>query len=293
MPNDLSTIEIAECILLGTGILLILGVAIHLSRRDQWAAIFRFPTAPEHDITLLDLLVSIYAFAAMASLTVSLLLAVWGPEAADGAAASQPAEDGLMSPYRVLGILSGQVVTTAILLVIGSIRFRQGLRGWGLRVRAFGRRVRTAALAYVALWPVCYGVLLMVTYVYSFFPAHEIIEHPSIRALRDGTAPLYVVVLTIVSAVCLAPLVEELLFRGLILPALEQSLGSTGKAVVFSGIAFGLVHLQVAHQVPALAVLGMILGYAYAKTRSLTLVILMHAIFNAKTILWLLLSGSE
>ncbi len=292
MPNDLSTIEIAECILLGTGILLILGVAIHLSRREQWPEIFRFPIPPEHDISLLDLLVAIYAFAAMASLTVSILLTFWGPEAADGAA-SQPAEDGLMSPYRILGIMSGQVVTTAILLVIGSIRFRQGLRGWGLTLREFGRRVWTAALAYVALWPVCFGVLLMVTFVYSFFPEHEIIEHPSISALRDGSTPPYVIVLTIVSAVFLAPLVEELLFRGLILPALEQSLGSTGKAVIFSGLAFGLVHLQVAHQVPALAVLGMILGYAYAKTRSLTLVILMHAIFNAKTILWLLLSGSE
>jgi membrane protease YdiL (CAAX protease family) len=37
--------------------------------------------------------------------------------------------------------------------------------------------------------------------------------------------------------------------------------------------------------VPALASLGLFLGYLYARTGSLTLVILFHAIFNLRTLI--------
>jgi membrane protease YdiL (CAAX protease family) len=41
-----------------------------------------------------------------------------------------------------------------------------------------------------------------------------------------------------------------------------------------------------------LTIFGAFLGYLYARTRSLTLVILLHAAFNAKTLLWIAI-GAE
>jgi hypothetical protein len=95
----------------------------------------------------------------------------------------------------------------------------------------------------------------------------------------------------VLSAVVLAPWVEEMFFRGILQAGLARWGRSQWKAVVVSGLAFGLFHWEVGYTVPALAFFGLVLAYCYARTQSLTLVILLHAIFNGKTLLWLALSG--
>lgn len=85
--------------------------------------------------------------------------------------------------------------------------------------------------------------------------------------------------LGVVLAVIIAPLTEELLFRGLILRGL---LGRwrPWAAVVTSALLFALMHLNPA-QMPVAFLLGLVLGWAYVRTRSLGLCMLGHAINNA------------
>lgn len=83
----------------------------------------------------------------------------------------------------------------------------------------------------------------------------------------------------IMSTVVAAPILEEVLFRGLILESCKERFGK-GVAVFVSALLFGLIHI-VPIQVINAFVVGIILGYIYLKTGSLLSVIILHAINNA------------
>lgn len=83
----------------------------------------------------------------------------------------------------------------------------------------------------------------------------------------------------ILSTVVCAPILEEILFRGLILESVRERLG-VAWAIVLSALLFGLVHGNLMQGINAF-VIGLILGYVYVKTRSLTATIIIHAFNNA------------
>ncbi|MGH9001183.1 MAG: lysostaphin resistance A-like protein [Acidimicrobiia bacterium] len=98
----------------------------------------------------------------------------------------------------------------------------------------------------------------------------------------------------VVGAVVMAPLVEELLYRGLLLRALQRRMSPT-PAVFASAVIFALVHLVgdpgAAELLPALAALGVLLGLVAVRTASLSLPIFIHAGFNLTTALLFVLTG--
>lgn len=117
--------------------------------------------------------------------------------------------------------------------------------------------------------------------------------HPTIEALHDSHARGNLVVLLWASALVTAPLAEELFFRGLVQSFLSAAARSRWRGIVWTAIAFGVVHIGQAHAVPALIFLGLVLGYAYERTGSLMLPVVVHVVFNLKTLLWDRLSGGS
>ena len=101
----------------------------------------------------------------------------------------------------------------------------------------------------------------------------------------DGVLPLIqsddptalVAVLTVTSV--LAPLLEEVVFRGFLLASLTKWLPTPG-AVLFSSVLFGLAHLAPRDFVE-LVVLGMVLGFSYARTRNLLTPMMIHSLWNS------------
>ena len=81
------------------------------------------------------------------------------------------------------------------------------------------------------------------------------------------------------TAVVMAPVCEEVLFRGILQDSLVRKRGPWGGILIASAI-FGLIHF-VPQQVVAGFCLGIIIGFVYYKTRSLLSVIVLHAINNA------------
>jgi tetratricopeptide (TPR) repeat protein len=80
------------------------------------------------------------------------------------------------------------------------------------------------------------------------------------------------------SIVVVGPIVEEILFRGLIYGALEKRLRVSG-AILISSFLFALVHLQVVYFIPIFC-LGVVLGWARWKANSLGLSMLLHVLNN-------------
>lgn len=86
-------------------------------------------------------------------------------------------------------------------------------------------------------------------------------------------------VVTGIFVVLVAPVVEELFFRGFLYQALRNSWG-TVLGVIGSGAIFGGIHLEPDKFVPLFA-LGVALAMLFQKTRSIWPSIMLHAINNA------------
>ena len=138
------------------------------------------------------------------------------------------------------------------------------------------------------------GVILPVTFLsmwffswlYEFMGLKTETEHPLLRMLgtERGLLPLIVV-----SAVVLAPVFEELIFRGCIQSSMKLMLkrhGLTGAmlAIAVSSVIFALVHGEW-WMMPPLFILSVGLGYAYERTGKLWVPIAVHAAFNAVSLI--------
>ena len=96
--------------------------------------------------------------------------------------------------------------------------------------------------------------------------------------------------LGIISIVVMAPLVEELLFRGAIQGYLMRKWKMPYLGIIVSSLIFGVVHGNPA-QIPFAFVVGMALGWMYYLTGSLIPGMLMHFINNGSSVLLYVLSG--
>ncbi len=88
-------------------------------------------------------------------------------------------------------------------------------------------------------------------------------------------------------AIVLAPVSEELLFRGILLPALAKRFGLCAAILVQTAL-FALLHLHIPSLIPLL-VLSVTLSLAYLYTASIFVPIIMHMIFNAISLLAMVL----
>ncbi len=98
-----------------------------------------------------------------------------------------------------------------------------------------------------------------------------------IDAIERGN-PLEISLL-VFSAVILAPLWEELIFRGLLYGYLKSRM-SVFAALLVSSLIFSAYHFNLDALMPLLMV-GIAAGYVYERTRSLYFAIFFHALFNA------------
>jgi len=87
-----------------------------------------------------------------------------------------------------------------------------------------------------------------------------------------------------------APIFEEIMFRGFLLPSLTRYISVSG-AIVISGFIFAIAHLSLSEVLP-LATLGIILGFVYTRSRNLLAPMLLHCLWNSGTLLSLFVLGS-
>lgn len=149
-------------------------------------------------------------------------------------------------------------------------------RGW-----RWHRDIGSGVIAYVAAMPyiLLYAALYQI-WLQSRGYEPELQDAMRIYAeLPAGGVRIYFIFLALV----LAPVAEELLFRGVLLPALSRRFG-VGAAIVVSSALFALMHMHVPGLVP-LFLLSIALSVAYIYTRSVIVPIVMHMVFNSVSLL--------
>ena len=111
-------------------------------------------------------------------------------------------------------------------------------------------------------------------------------DQPMVQELQDPSLTVAEKVFLGVVAVVVAPMVEELLFRGILYPALKK-LGRPSLALWGSSALFALVHFNVATFVPLL-IFALLLVYLYETFENLLAPIVAHSLFNAANFLVLI-----
>ena len=95
----------------------------------------------------------------------------------------------------------------------------------------------------------------------------------------------------LLTAAIAAPVFEEILFRGFILPSLTRYMSTWG-AIALSSFIFAAAHLSVSEILP-LMILGMVLGFVYTRSKNLLAPMMVHSLWNSATMAGLFILGSS
>jgi membrane protease YdiL (CAAX protease family) len=188
------------------------------------------------------------------------------------------------------GIISMLVILT-ICLVSAQIFFEHGIfRGLGLSLRRWFVDSARGVASFLGVFPVCLGLQALSK---RLLPEQLQHVHDLLQFLQGHPGKLDVL-LAFVVAVVMAPVVEEVLYRGLLQSALKNITGSSWKAILIASGFFAFIHLKVApdptrlvglEAMAPLFALAVVLGYNYERTGRLWPSIVVHMLFNAVVML--------
>jgi membrane protease YdiL (CAAX protease family) len=175
-----------------------------------------------------------------------------------------------------------------------------GVVGWFLREHqttwraAFGLgggrwswRLLLVIGATVTIFPISL-VLMWVSQKLMLWVSLEVVAQPTVRALQTATS-MEQRLLFGAMAILLAPVVEEVVFRGILYPAIKE-LGYPRLALWLTAVVFALTHANVVTFL-SLTFFALALTSLYEHTESLWVPIGAHSLFNLANFAWLLLEG--
>jgi len=279
-PVEGFTLLLVDTALQGVGALLFAAVLAHLIRSGQWRNPLAQLDFTGHGPGLIHLVGVFAAFYA--------LLLIAGRSA--GIDPKMARISG--SPHWHVGrcIEDGAKLATCVLIVVILRRHRSFRADAGSRLGPRGV-LKVSVLAVLIIMPISYLQLQMGQILWHWLePDAQPPVHAVLEALRSTAWGRWGAVQLSIAAVLVAPITEELFFRGLLLQALCRYLNHAWLAIVLSGAAFGFIHKEQPQDVLPLITMGVILGYVRVRYRSLPACILIHALFNARTMAFALLN---
>ncbi|MEO1857296.1 MAG: type II CAAX endopeptidase family protein [Rubritalea sp.] len=95
----------------------------------------------------------------------------------------------------------------------------------------------------------------------------------------------------ILGACVIAPIAEEIVFRGYLYPVVKRYTEPV-IAAIFTGVIFGAIHGQIWAVIP-LSLFGILLAVLYEKSGSIWACILCHAMFNTINVFFMLTMGDQ
>ena len=202
----------------------------------------------------------------------------------------------------LLAVAVATAASAAIGTCIVALRTGAAARDFGIAWRGVGRDVATGVVAFVMLAAPVLAIQLVLT---QWFPT----KHPLIEIVKQSGSERFLW-LTALSAVVVAPVVEELLFRVLLQGWLERAAADhidpaqllfgdrtdnpdrtaapTWWPIIVSASMFALLHLGHGPDPVPLFVLALGLGYVYQQTHRLLPCIIVHFLLNGWTMATLL-----
>ena len=183
-------------------------------------------------------------------------------------------------------MLFGTIAGIILLLAFITRRYgRVAFRALGFRSGGVAPDLARGFFLALLIYPLIVFLMHTVILIFAAFglpvEAQGVVEY-----IAAETSPIFLALACFTAIIC-APLIEETLFRGLLLQGFKRDLGRLA-AILISSALFALVHGSWV-VMPAIFALGVVLGYVYERTDGLWASMAFHATFNAVNIAFLLL----
>jgi membrane protease YdiL (CAAX protease family) len=206
----------------------------------------------------------------------------------------------IVSGYESLAKEAGQRQKDLFLFVVGVFSFhgvglvlvdvfvRQHRTTWreafGFGEPRWGRALALALIVGIVILPIAWSLMEVSAKVLSLFdmPVEQQQAVKVLQSAKNNMDFLY----HGVAAILIAPFVEELVFRGILYPAIKGA-GFRKLALWGTSMFFALTHGNLMIFVP-LTVLAIILTFLYETTNNLLAPIVTHSFFNAANFAYLL-----
>ena len=207
----------------------------------------------------------------------------------------QLVNSGIAIAGFILGNSRSRAITSSVLYVLMSVS-TLGVLYWAIkehlplskewfRINITGRWPLWGLGGYLVALPLMLGISLLNQQIWQGQGGNN----PILQIVLNERDPV-VLGLFLFTAAVAAPIFEEILFRGFLLPSLTRYMSAWG-AIGLSSLIFATAHLSFSEVLP-LAVLGTILGFVYTKSQNLMSSILLHSTWNSVTMIGLFLLGS-
>jgi hypothetical protein len=155
--------------------------------------------------------------------------------------------------------------------------------GW-FRLRGRGSWLVWGISGYLVALPLMLGVSLVNQQIWQGQGG----SNPLLQLVLEEGDRVSLAIFLFTAAVA-APVFEETLFRGFLLPSLTRYLPVWG-AIALSSLLFAVAHLSLSEVLP-LTVLGCVLGFVYTRSRNLLSSMLLHSLWNSVTMIGLFILG--
>ena len=195
--------------------------------------------------------------------------------------------ESLSAQQHAIRVLLAQVIghgAAVAFLIVRAMQVRRGLYAVGIVPRSAARDVTAAVPGLLVGLSTAMGLNLAVSLVSEAFGLETPeIGHDLLKVMHDSGSVGATVAL-ICSAVVVAPVMEEMLFRGLVQSSLLDLFGRAHRwpVILCASAVFTAVHYDAANwqTLPGLFVLSIVLGWLYERHGSLLPAILVHMGFN-------------
>ncbi|MHB8894491.1 MAG: B-box zinc finger protein [Candidatus Geothermincolia bacterium] len=161
------------------------------------------------------------------------------------------------------------------------VRHRSTLAAIGLKQDGFGHGV---ALGFIIGLPVFVGAILVAYVIQKLVnPTTTDQLSKSVNTISSGTVSWSLIALLALTLVILAPVCEEIFFRGYLYPALRNRM-SKQPAMILNGLLFAAAHFEIIGFLPRF-LLGWGLCYIYERNKTLGGPMTGHALYNGIVLL--------
>ena len=182
---------------------------------------------------------------------------------------------------QLIAFALGAFIYQGVTLVLVHIFLREHKYGWmeafGFGEPRLGRAIFLGALVSVLVLPVALSLAGLTEQIIRRIGYTPELQQP-VKMVMQATS-LQQLIVHGVAAVIFAPIVEEIIFRGVLYPAAKFRVGPR-MALWGVSLLFALTHLNLTALI-ALTVLGIILTFLYETTGNLVAPIIAHSLFNA------------
>lgn len=176
------------------------------------------------------------------------------------------------------------VLICSYVFYIVRIKYGQSVAALGLTFADLSSNIKLGIKKYLITLPIIilagFIINLLSTY-YGIMP-----ETQDVVQWVLGERSFFVLFSLVFFGVVVAPVVEEILFRGFLQSALKNSMGGQYATLVSSAL-FAAVHMD-AFAFLQIFILGMLLGNLYERTQTLAASVVVHILHNSLTLVFLL-----